>query len=125
MAPPLYQRSTRSLDLQHAPEALRAAALEHARPLELSLDGARAWLTRSDNPPGTGFLAKLLGRRSNSVDPDPWHETLIVLHASHLLIATTGPQRGTTALSILLSRATLKRGSAFAARGTAAPSDDG
>ncbi len=67
-------------------------------------------------PPATSFFGKLFGRRANSLDPDPWHETLVALHSTYLIVGTHEPKRGTTVLCIPLLHASVQRGSAIAAR---------
>lgn len=124
MAGPLYVRSTRALSLPEVAEPLHGALATHAARHQLELGSPLVWLTRSENPPATGFLAKLLGRRTNSVDPDPWHEQLILLHPTHLLIGVHGPKRGTSVLDLALSLASVQRGHAGAGL-QGMPSDDG
>jgi hypothetical protein len=59
----------RAAELSSLPETLRRALLDWASQHQLSLDHTRVWHTRSENPPGEGFFARALGRRSNPVDP--------------------------------------------------------
>lgn len=112
----LYRRSTRALASGVIPESFRASLTDHAARHQLDVSSLRAWLTHSENPPATSFFGNLFGRRANSVDPDPWHETLVALHATHLIVGTHGPKRGTTILSIPLLHASVQRGSALGAR---------
>jgi hypothetical protein len=120
----LYSRSTRALAFAELEPSFRSAVVEHAAKHQLELASLRTWLTHSENPPATSFFGKLFGQRSNSVDPDPWHDTLIALHPTHLIVGTHGPKRGTSVLSLPLAQASLQRGSA--GRGMpGAPTDDG
>ncbi len=116
MTASLYTRSTRALEPGAIPDSFRASLEAYANQHQLELASLRAWLTHSENPPATGFFRKLLGRRANSVDPDPWHESLIALHPTHLIVGTHGPKRGTTVMSVSLAQASVQRGSAIAAR---------
>mgnify|MGYP007072874318 CR=1 FL=1 len=72
-------------------------------------DDLPAWITRSINPPSTTFFGKLFGRRANAVDPDSEHQTLVVLHPTHLIVVVSGAQRGTSALSVPLARASMQQ----------------
>ncbi len=120
----LYIRSTREVASAEVQQAFGSALAEHAAKHQLELGSLRAWLTHSENPPATGFFGRLLGRRSNSVDPDPWHDTLIALHPTHLIVGTSGPKRGTSVLSLPLVQASIQRGhSRLGLPG--APTDDG
>lgn len=116
MIGPLYTRSTRALAPGTIPESFRASLTAHASRHQLDLSSLRVWITHSENPPAASFFGKLFGRRSNSVDPDPWHETLVALHSTHLIVGTHGPKRGTSILSVPLLQASVQRGSAMAAR---------
>jgi hypothetical protein len=116
MTTPLYHRSTRALEPGVLPEPFRASLAEHASQRQLDLSSLRVWVTHSENPAATGFFGKLLGRRANSVDPDPWHDTLIALHPTHLIVGTHGPKRGTVVMSLSLGQASVQRGSAIATR---------
>lgn len=107
----MYRRSTRETSLASLPPALADALARHAAAHQLALDGARLWLTHSENPPAEGFLGKLLGRRANPVDPDVAHDTVLVLHRTQLLVATSGEKRGTAVLSVPLLQASVSRGS--------------
>lgn len=122
--PTLYTSSTRELALDEIPEPLRAALRAHAEGASLSLGDVRAWLTHRENPKSTSFFGGLLGRRSNSVDPDPHHDIVLVLHPTHVLVGTHGPSRGTSVLSLALLQATASRGTALGAHADA-PTDDG
>lgn len=111
-----YRRSTRAVTLAELAPPLREALADHAAKHQLGLDGVRAWLTHSENPVAAGLLGRLFGRRANSVDPDAEHDAVLVLHRTHLAIATTGARRGTAALSLPLLQASVVRGSGVAAR---------
>lgn len=108
----MYRRETREVPLFALPAPLGAALAEHAAKHQLTLDGARAWLTRSENPPAEGFVGRLLGRRANPVDPDAEHYGVLLLVATHVLVATSGEKRGTTVLSLPLMQASFSRGAA-------------
>lgn len=124
MGAAMYRRTTRELALSALPPALAAAIEAHASRSQLRLERTRCWLTHSENPPAEGFFGKLLGRRANDVDPDVAHDSALVLHPTHVLVATSGERRGTTVLSLPLVQATMTRGSAIAARvGMAAAAD--
>jgi hypothetical protein len=111
-----YVRSTRAVPLTAFPPPLLAAVQGYAHNHQLLLDRIRCWLTTSQNPPAEGFFGKMLGRRANPVDPDPWHQTAIVLHPTHVLVGTYGERRGVAVLGAALDRMSLTRGSAMAAR---------
>lgn len=111
-----YLRTTRAVTVAELSAPLRDALADHATKNQLSLDGARAWLTHSDNPPASGLFGKLLGRRANPVDPDASHHSVLVLISRHAIIATTGERRGTSVLSVPLLQAAVVRGSGVAAR---------
>jgi hypothetical protein len=124
--PPLYLRETRAADLSTLPESLRAALVDWASKHQLSLEHARVWHTRSENPPGEGFFARLLGRRSNPVDPNAFHDAVVVLHATQLLVANLSERGGPVVMGVALVSTTVTRGHALAGvRGAAAPDDDG
>lgn len=106
---PLYRSETREVGLAALPSPLVEALNRHAEKNQLVLDRVRCFLTHSVNPPSTSFFGKLLGRRSNPVDPDPEHDTAVVLHTTHLLIATLAPSRGATVLSLPLAQASIGR----------------
>lgn len=111
-----YIRTTRAVTLAEVAPPLRDAVAEHAAKNQLTLDGARAWFTHSENPRSTGLLGKLLGRRANPVDPDATHDTLLVLLPRHVVVATTGERRGTAVMSLALLQASVVRGSGVSAR---------
>ncbi len=120
----MYRRTTRETTLASLPRPIAEALSTHASSHQIELGGVRCWVTHSENPPADGFFGKLLGRRANPVDPDAEHDTVLVLHPTHVLVATSGARRGTSVLSLPLAQASLTRGSAIAARmGVAGPND--
>lgn len=124
--PPLYLRETRAADLSTLPEALGAALRDWASKHQLSLDRARVWHTRSENPPGEGLFARLLGRRTNPVDPNAFHDAALVLHPTQLLVANLSEKGGVMVMGVALVSTSVSRGSVLAGRlGAAAPDDDG
>lgn len=124
--PSLYRTSTRELSLSSVPEPLGSKLREYAERQGLKLDSVRAWITHSENPTADGFFGKLFGRRSNPVDPDAAHDTLLVLHPTHLVLGTAGEKRGCSVFGLPLDHASVTRGHALAGKlGAAAPSDDG
>lgn len=129
MSAPLYRSETRSIPVVDLPAALRNALLTHADTKKLKLIATHAWLTHRENPASTSVFGKLFGKRSNSADPDAAHDMVLVLHATHLLVGTSGAQRGTTILSLPLLVASVTRGSLLAGRlqktSAELPSDDG
>ncbi len=128
MSEPLYLSSTREIPASELGEPLASALREYAARHQLTLEGVRMWLTRRENPPATGFLASLFGRRRNPVDSDPWHDALLVLHPTHVILASHGPARGTLVQSLALALASVARGSVIGVRmggGLDLPSDDG
>jgi hypothetical protein len=129
MSAPLYRSQTRSIPIPELPAALRNALLTHADTKKLKLVAANAWLTHRENPASETMFGKLFSKRANSADPDAAHDMVLVLHATHLLVGTSGPVRGTAVLSLPLLVATVTRGSLLAGRvsrpGLDVPSDDG
>jgi hypothetical protein len=129
VAAPLYVSQTRELALSEVPEPLAGALRAHAERASLSLAGVRAWLTHRENPAASGFLGRMLGRRSNPADSDAEHDMVIVLHPTHVLVGTHGASRGTAALSLPLLQATVTRGALLAnhafGAGLDLPADDG
>lgn len=121
----MYRRSTRAVALADLPASMSDHLARHAAERQLELRGARAWITHSENPPGTGLLAKALGRRANPVDPDAEHHTAVLLHSTHLVVATLGEKRGVSAVSLPLAQASVTRGSGIAARFGVASEDSG
>ncbi|WP_238421291.1 hypothetical protein [Gordonia sp. 'Campus'] len=105
---PAYQRTTERADLSDLPADVTAVLRDHAESHQLTLtDDLPSWCTRSINPPSTSLLGKMFGRRSNPVDPDSEHQTLIVLHPTHLLVVVSGAKRGVSALSVPLAVASI------------------
>lgn len=107
---PLYQSTTHETALASLDPALREAIEKHATGHQLTLDGARVWLTHSINPPGGWLLSKLFGRRSNPADAEPEHWTCIVVCRTQIAIATHGPTRGTSVLSLAAISASARWG---------------
>lgn len=113
----MYRRTTTALRLDALPPALREGLTAHARTQQLTLAPDLAcWLTHSENPPGEGLFATLLGRRANPVDPDPAHDAVLVIHPTQLLIATSRPSTQVVVLSVPLGLASVSRGSGVAAK---------
>jgi hypothetical protein len=129
MTAPLYRSQTRSVPIADLPATVRNALLTHADTKKLRLVSTRAWLTQRENPASETMFGKLFGKRSNSADPDAAHDMVLLLHATHLLVGTSGAVRGTTILSLPLLSATVTRGSLLAGRlqrpNQDLPSDDG
>jgi hypothetical protein len=127
MSPPLYVSTTHEARLEGLPPTLLAAVRAHAERASLGLEGARVWCTHRENPPQTSFLGKLFGRRSNPADPDAEHDMVLVLTATHLVVATGGPTREATVMSVPLLGATATRGLVMAAAlgHLDTPGDDG
>lgn len=127
MSPPLYVSTTREVSLEGLPPAILEALRAHAERASLTLEGTRAWHTHRRNPPQTSFLGKLFGRRSNPADPDAEHDMALVVTATHLVVATSGPTREATVMSVPLVAATATRGLlvASAMAGVDVPGDDG
>ncbi|MGW0038843.1 hypothetical protein [Gordonia sp. NPDC003376] len=95
-----YRRSTSVADLSDLPRGLRDALRNHAQSHQLTItDGLPAWLTRSENPPSSSLLGRAFKRRANSADPDAEHQTLVIVHPTHLIVAISGAVRGESVLS--------------------------
>lgn len=109
-----YRSETREVPFERLPPPLLQAMRDHAAKNQLVLDAVRCFVTHSVNPPSESFFGKLLGRRANPVDPDPEHDTAVVLHATHLLIGTWAEKRGAVVLSVPLAVASIGRMSALA-----------
>ncbi len=128
MASPLYVSSTRRLTFDEVPEPLRAEIVAHAARASLLLREVGGWLTHRENPPSKSLFGRLFGSRSNSADPDPHHDVVLLLHPTHVVVGTHGPVRGSSVLSLPLAQATVARGGLLARAlgpGADAPSDDG
>jgi hypothetical protein len=124
MSSPLYRSQTRTVPtVIDVPTALRNALTTHADTKKLALAGTRIWVTHRENPIATGMFGKLFSRRSNTADPDAEHDMVLVLHATHVIVGTSGAARGTTVISLPLVQATVTRGSILAGRLQGAPSD--
>ncbi len=122
----MYRRTTRELPFASLSPELSQAISAHADSRQIVLSQPRVWVTHSENPPATGFFGKLFGSRANSADPDTEHDTVLVLHPTHVLVATSGAKRGTSVLSVPLMQASVTRGNSIAARlGGPMASDDG
>lgn len=122
----MYRRSTRETKLAELAPPVREKLNQHAAQNQLVLGpDVRVWITHSENPPATGFFGKLFGSRANSVDPDPEHDTVILIHSSHLVFVTSGAKRGTSAISVPLSLASMQRGDAVAAKLGVTGANDG
>lgn len=97
---PMYERSTSALTCGELPSPLKER-------FELAAQGAqvivapetRAWFTRSDNPVQSGLMGKLFGRRRNPVDADAWHESAVVLTATHVFVLVHRERGETTAMT--------------------------
>jgi hypothetical protein len=112
---PKYLRRTRSVHLNELAPHVREKLADHAESRQLELTGVRMWLTHSENPPATSGLGKLMRRRANSADPDAAHDTVVVLHPTHVLVAIDGARRGTSVLSLPLLQASIARGTGLGA----------
>ena len=104
---PLYVRHTRSARIVELPRPICGKLAEHAASHQIDLNDVQVWLTHSENPPASSAFGKLLRRRANPVDPDEEHWTAVVLHPTHLLVATEGAKRGTAVLSLPLAQASM------------------
>lgn len=104
---PLYVRHTRSARIVELPRRICGKLAEHATSHQIDLNDVQVWLTHSENPPAGSTFGKLLRRRANPVDPDEEHWTAVVLHPTHLLVATDGAKRGTAVLSVALTQASI------------------
>jgi hypothetical protein len=112
---PMYVRHTRSVQLGELAPHVRGELTAHADVRQLDLTDVRLWLTHSENPPAGSGLGKLLRRRTNPTDPDAEHDTVVVLHPTHVLVAVDGARRGTSVLSMPLIQASIARGTALGA----------
>jgi hypothetical protein len=114
MSTQLYERSTKMVRYNELSMAMTEALAQHSESQQLTLaEDMPAWLTHSVNLPSQSFLGKLFGRRANGTDKDAAHDVLVVLHPTHLLLVTSGRNRGTAALSVPLSQASVRVGSAL------------
>ncbi len=114
MSAELYERSTKMVRFNELSMEMTGALARHAESHQLVIaDDMPAWLTHSVNLPSQSLLGKLFGRRANRADKDREHDVLVVLHTTHLLLVTSGENRGTAALSVPLSQASVRVGSAL------------
>ncbi|MDL9945788.1 hypothetical protein QSJ19_09340 [Gordonia sp. ABSL11-1] len=108
---PHYERTTVATDLDDLPTDMRAALGAYGLAHQLSLDDALpAWSTRSVNPPSTTMMGKLFRRRANPTDPDSEHQTVVIVHPSHVIVVISGSERGVTVLSTPLAIASITDG---------------
>jgi len=114
----LYRSDTREVSFTSLPQPLALELRAHAAKNQLVLEpsAVRCWLTHSVNPPAESFFGRMFGRRANPVDPEAEHDTVVVLHATHLLVAAWGEKRGAMALSLPLAQASIGRMSKLAAQ---------
>lgn len=112
---PMYVRHTRAVQMGELAPHVRDKLTAHAESNQLVLSDVRMWLTHSDNPPADRGLGKLMRRRANPADPDAEHDTIAVLHRTHVLVATDGARRGTSVLSLPLTQASIVAGTGLGA----------
>lgn len=123
---PMYARHTRPATIGDLAGHVREKLTAHADSHQLILNDVQAWLTHSENLPSGSGLGKLLRRRANPSDPDAEHDTVVVLHSTHLLVAIDGAKRGTSVLSLPLAQASVASGTGLDARlGTVASETGG
>ena len=114
MSTTMYKRSTRMVRFDELSMEMTAALAEHAQSHQLVLsDDMPAWLTSSQNLPSNSLLGKVFRRKANWTDPDAAHEVLVVIHSTHLIVVTAGEKRGTAVLSVPMSQASARVGSAL------------
>ncbi|HET6737254.1 hypothetical protein [Mycobacterium sp.] len=113
---PMYVRHTRSVRIDELADHVRDKLAAHAEPRQLDLSNVRLWLTHSENPPADSGFGKLLRRRANPADPDVEHDTVVVLHPTHILVAIDGAKRGTSVLSLPLTQASVVPGTGIGAK---------
>jgi|GEM_PF-6947399 len=115
-----YERSTAATTLAALPAPILAAIRAKAEAEQLTLaDDASAFLTHSRRRRRSGLLARVTG----SGDPDPEHQTALVIGARDVLVCTSGVKRGTTALTARLEDAGVSALSALGAAATKAQDD--
>ena len=112
---PMYVRHTRSAKMSELDPRLRDQLIAHAESRHINLTDVRLWVTHSENPPADSGFGKLLRRRANPTDPDIEHDTVIVLHRTHIVIAVDGAKRGTSVLSVPLIQASIATGAGIPA----------
>lgn len=113
---PMYARHTRPATIGDLAAHVREKLTAHADSHQLILKDVQAWLTHSENLPSGSGLGKLLRRKANPSDPDSEHDTVVVLHPTHLLVAIDGAKRGTSVLSLPLAQASVVSGTGLDAR---------
>jgi hypothetical protein len=114
-AMPMYVRHTHSVQFNELPTRISNKLTEHAASRQIDLRNVRVWMTRSENPPASSALGKLLRRRANPSAPDQEHCTVLVLHPTQILVVTDGAKRGTAALSLPLAQASVTPGTGLSA----------
>jgi hypothetical protein len=112
---PMYVRHTRPVLMRELAPQVREKLADHAESRHLDLAGVRLWLTHSENPAAETGFGKLLRRRANSADPDVEHDTVVVLHPTHVLVVIDGAKRGTSVWSLPLAQASVVPGTAIGA----------
>jgi hypothetical protein len=113
---PMYARHTRPATIGDLAAHVREKLTAHADSHQLVLNDVQAWSTHSENLPSGSGLGKLLRRRANPSDPDAEHDTVVVLHPTHLLVAIDGAKRGTSVLSLPLTQASVVSGTGLDTR---------
>ena len=111
----MYVRHTRSVQMNELDSRVRDELIAHAESRQINLTDVRVWLTHSENPPADSGFGKLLRRRANPTDPDVEHDTVLVLHWTHIVIAVDGAKRGTSVLSVPLIQASIATGAGLPA----------
>lgn len=107
---PMYVRHTVSVQMGELAAHVRDKLATHAESRQLDLSNLRLWLTHSENPTADSGFGKLLRRRANPADPDVEHDTVVVLHPTHILVVIDGAKRGTSVLSLPLTQASVAPG---------------
>lgn len=112
---PMYVRHTRAVQMGELAPHVRDKLTAHAESNQLDLIDVRMWLTHSVNPPAGRGFGKLMRHRANPADPDAEHDTVAVLHPTHVLVAIDGARRGTSVLSLPLTQASIVAGTGHGA----------
>ncbi|MCV7171569.1 hypothetical protein H7I41_16770 [Mycobacterium manitobense] len=112
---PMYVRHTRAVQMGDLAPQVRDKLTAHAEANQLDVTDVRMWLTHSENPPADKGFGKLMRRRANSADPDAEHDTVAILHPTHVLVAIDGARRGTSVLSLPLTQASIAAGTGLGA----------
>lgn len=112
---PMYVRHTRTVDENELAHHLREKLAAYAESRHLVLANLRLWHTHSENRPADSGFGKLFRRRANPTDPDAEHDTVVVLHPTHLLVVIDGAKRGTSVLSLPLTHASVAPGARLGA----------